>query len=867
MFILRKIFLFLIIFKLNQPPRSPLDMPRRIKLGNRALTLFTKSDYPKGWADLQDELGNSYAENPQDIRADNLEKAIFHFQQALQVYTREAFAKEWARVHNNLGNAFRERIAGIRADNLEQSIFHFQKALEVYSQQAFPKEWAMVQHNLATTFEARIVGTRTDNLNQAIFRYQEALKVRTQQLFSKEWANTQNNLGVTYHNLTVGNLAENFEESIFHLQQALKVRTRKVNPEDWAQTQHNLGVVFAKRIEAGEQTKDLEQQAIHHFQQALEVYTPQVFPANHGWTARDFGHLLFLLGRWSEAVDVYRTALEAGETLYQLAATPEARQAELAEIYGLPPRLAFALAHNPGQLQAAVEIIERGRAHALAEALALDAVPLDRLTPEDQVAFEMARSQIRHLQAEARLPEDAPGRHNFLTLSQELSAQYTELRQVVERIRRYVPEFFPEPTFAKVQAAAQSIPLVYLLVTSAGGLALIVHAGGVQSVWLDVIEDDLEAWLVKQEDEASVGGYLLVSLNRIPSEEQVEQAVAKVLPPLGEKIMQPLAAALHDIQPHLPIGQQSWPVVLIPTGLLALLPLHAATYLVNDQERAFLDEFTVTYVPSAHALSYSRAAVSVYPNGPSTLFAVGNPLPLPERKQPLAFARTEVEEITSLFDGRATALYETQATRRAVEAGLGTATYLHFACHGQFDPAQPLDSSLILSGSDRLTLRDVLAHPPFQAARLVVLSACQTAITDFRQLPDETIGLPAGFLQAGVPGVVGTLWSVKDLSTALLMIKFYEYHRQGDQAAGTGPMPPAIALRQAQRWLRTVTAAELLDYFNQHKTLHDAEQERERLRMPVDMAVEGVNEFGLLPPEERPFAEPYFWAPFIFVGV
>jgi len=46
-----------------------------------------------------------------------------------------------------------------------------------------------------------------------------------------------------------------------------------------------------------------------------------------------------------------------------------------------------------------------------------------------------------------------------------------------------------------------------------------------------------------------------------------------------------------------------------------------------------------------------------------------------------------------------------------------------------------------------------------------VLSACQTAIQDFSNLPDEAIGLPAGLTQAGVPSVLGTLWSVNDAST------------------------------------------------------------------------------------------------------
>jgi CHAT domain-containing protein len=76
----------------------------------------------------------------------------------------------------------------------------------------------------------------------------------------------------------------------------------------------------------------------------------------------------------------------------------------------------------------------------------------------------------------------------------------------------------------------------------------------------------------------------------------------------------------------------------------------------------------------------------------------------------------------------------------------------------------------------------------FETSRLVVLSACQTAITDYQRLPDEAIGLPGGLLQAGVPGVVGTLWAVNDLSMTLVMAKFYELQRRGDGT--TGPMAP-----------------------------------------------------------------------------
>ncbi|MEF3274250.1 MAG: CHAT domain-containing protein [Chloroflexus sp.] len=68
---------------------------------------------------------------------------------------------------------------------------------------------------------------------------------------------------------------------------------------------------------------------------------------------------------------------------------------------------------------------------------------------------------------------------------------------------------------------------------------------------------------------------------------------------------------------------------------------------------------------------------------------------------------------------------------------------------------------------------------------MVVLSACQTAITDFQRLPDESIGLPGGFLQASVPAVVSTLWSIPDNGTALLM---YRFHLHGDPTLNDRPL-------------------------------------------------------------------------------
>lgn len=77
------------------------------------------------------------------------------------------------------------------------------------------------------------------------------------------------------------------------------------------------------------------------------------------------------------------------------------------------------------------------------------------------------------------------------------------------------------------------------------------------------------------------------------------------------------------------------------------------------------------------------------------------------------------------------------------------------------------------------------------SAELVVLSACQTALgKDVRG--EGLIGLSRGFMYAGTPRIVASLWRVPDRATAEFMAEFYRgVLRQG--------LTPAAALRAAQR--------------------------------------------------------------------
>jgi CHAT domain-containing protein len=128
---------------------------------------------------------------------------------------------------------------------------------------------------------------------------------------------------------------------------------------------------------------------------------------------------------------------------------------------------------------------------------------------------------------------------------------------------------------------------------------------------------------------------------------------------------------------------------------------------------------------------------------------------------------------------------------------------VHFGVHALLNTERPAFSGVVLTmvdpnGAPRdgvLWLSDIYQlHIPVQ---LVVLSGCRTA--NGREVPGEGLeGLSRAFFLAGARTVMGSLWSVEDRETSLLMRRFYRnLIREG--------MGPAAALRKAQ--LATANAA------------------------------------------------------------
>jgi CHAT domain-containing protein len=341
---------------------------------------------------------------------------------------------------------------------------------------------------------------------------------------------------------------------------------------------------------------------------------------------------------------------------------------------------------------------------------------------------------------------------------------------------------------------------------------------------------------------------------------------------LSRTMLQPLLVWLHKA------GVCS--LTLVPCGRLAAFPL------------------TGTLLPDGHTLgeklptSIAPSALSLLPDeqsiAPRTgIYALGNPYPT---QQNLRWGEAEAFTLAELGQQLARSAgvkVQWQATRNWLIEALHTGLVVNASCHGIFDTRNFLRSRLILAHEEELTLADMLSDQvDLRGLRLLILSACQTAILDLQGARDEVRSLAAGMLQAGAAAILASLWSVDDRATYLLMVRFaLEWFPQMHNE------PPATALARAQRWLRTVTNRELLlwqanlsplpvsandlakgseTFAGEHVAVHTGQLVAVRgraNRFDAIQAQEVVQSYAEeLAPGDCPYADPYYWAGFQITG-
>lgn len=205
-------------------------------------------------------------------------------------------------------------------------------------------------------------------------------------------------------------------------------------------------------------------------------------------------------------------------------------------------------------------------------------------------------------------------------------------------------------------------------------------------------------------------------------------------------------------------------LVVIPHGILHYVPFHA---LRRSDGRYVIETCEVSYAPSAtvHRLCSMRPEPSPEQ---AYLLAVG----ISDKLTP--HITEELSSITEWFP-KTVRLEDELASKSAFLDHAPRSRFLHLATHGFFRQDNPMFSSVRLADGP-LNFYDVFDLD--LDAELVTLSACNTGLN--RLSPgDELSGLMRGFLYAGVPSLMVSLWAVNDRSTSELMQSFYRHMARG----------------------------------------------------------------------------------------
>ncbi|MBR8835334.1 MAG: CHAT domain-containing protein [Stigonema ocellatum SAG 48.90 = DSM 106950] len=255
---------------------------------------------------------------------------------------------------------------------------------------------------------------------------------------------------------------------------------------------------------------------------------------------------------------------------------------------------------------------------------------------------------------------------------------------------------------------------------------------------------------------------------------------------LHRLLIQPIA----DLLPTQPNEH----IVFIPQGSLFLVPFAA---LPDANGKYLIEKHTISTAPSIQVLDLLYQRQQQIKGVAKDVLIVGNPTmpsvsPKPGEKplqlSQLPGAEQEANEIAHLFNTQA--LIGNVATETTVKQRMSQARIIHFATQSNHEfegMSIPGELAFAPSSQDDGWLKSEEIMNLNLNAELVVLSSCDTALGKITG--DGVIGLSRSFFAAGVPSVIGSLWSPSDIKTVLLMTKFYEnLNKNSDKA---------YALRQA----------------------------------------------------------------------
>ena len=759
-----------------------------------------------------------------DDKGEN-QKALDYFNEALQLSRKVGQRDSEAILLGQVGFVYYE------FSQFETSLDYFQQCLEISKE---------IGHRLGEAWSIKMMGDIyrfKGDYETALQNYAISVDICRQMGVQIGVAANMSNLAMVYLAM------DNTDRALDLLNESLEIHRQINSREGSGRVLNKIGDVYAH---LGDFNK-----AIEYYQQALSVAQEIQDPALFQLTYFALGKQERKAGRTEIAREYIEEAIQLADSLRSSILNQNSRSSYFASIHGYYDELVLLLMqqhqndHKAGYDRQALQISEKSRCRSLLEMLSIGQV--DLRTGVDPALLKRERVLRRELNAKEQqrqiLAKQEADSTVLAILEQESRNLLYEKEALESRILR------ENPRYAAMQRAE---------ILSADKIQTDVVDGSTVLIEYALINERSFAWIISSEQincvelppagdiekaVRSVYHNLIARNERIDvespdrrrdrigaSDEQLYASLAE----LSDIILAPLAKYLDKPR-----------IVFVSDGILQYIPMAALPMPGSEKQyHPLVEKFQILSLPSASTLPLIREEKkkSIPPDKLIAVFAdpvfsaddprLKNRAPLADvsEAQPkdealsmslyesglvqtrsdlsrLPFSRQEANSIIALAGKKASMCYMDfdAGYSRAISPELSYFKIIHFATHGMMNSAHPELSGLVLSLYDEqgqpqngyLRLQDI--YHMHLNADLVVLSACQTALGK-NVRGEGLIGLTRGFMYAGAPRVVASLWKVDDEATAELMKLFYGNMLKKKMAPAEALQKAQIKIQKQKRW-------------------------------------------------------------------
>ena len=777
------------------------EYKQAMELCSKALEMKREIQDFAGQATTLSNTGNIYGS------LGDYQKALDLYGQALAIHNRMKEESGAAIVINNIGWAYGQM------GEYEKAIEYYTQIIEPFRKRDNISGQAKAFNNIGVNY------AKLNDFSKALEFHLQALALRSLENDRDGRATSLNNIANCYARLG------DKQKALEYYTQAVALQRSVQNDRQLAATLKNVGVFHREegRIPM----------ALEYLNEARTLSVKVGDRDTEASVLSEIAKIEFARGDLASARKLIEQAIAQSESVRINLKSQSFRASYLASVrkyYEFEIEVLMRLHQqrpNEGFDAAAIEVSEKSRARSLLELLREARAQIQQGVDPSLIERE---GHLRRLIAEAaerqtRLLSGKYTEEQALAASKEIDALTTEYDQVQARIRESSPRYAslvePAPlSVAEIQKRVldgDTLLLEYAL-GEQKSFVWVVAPGSVKSFELPgraTIEQGAKRFyqLLTERGTAMPNETLAQRKQRL---DHVDTDYPQAAASLSRMLLAPVAAEL---------GQKR--LLIVAEGVLQYVPF-AALPSGEDAARPLLVDHEIVNLPSASVLAMLReefgnrkpasksVAVIADPvftaNDPRLATAVktaayGSPFVDAQRSAAesgvndlsrLRFSRQEADEIARLAgETRNLKAVDFAANRAtATDPRLGDYQIVHFATHGLINNQHPDLSGVVLSLVDEqgrpqngfLRLYDI--YNLKLNADLVVLSACQTALG--KEIKGEgLVGLTRGFMYAGAPRVVATLWRIDDRATADMMRRFYE-------AMLKDGLRPSAALRAAQ---------------------------------------------------------------------